>query len=523
MSLTLEAIQTLAPDQSSYDSAKKLLKPAKWSAQGGADNLNLIWANCQGSGSNPYYTVVDVNDHGYKCTCPSRKFPCKHALALMLMYVNDASQFTQTTPPTWVSDWLGRRRKTSKTATTQAEATSSNSNSKAKVTDSPIIDSEPTLSAEELAKKQATQVKRAEKLKADTDSAIQAGLTEFEQWLQDQCRMGFGALIDNASSKCRQISARLNDAKATGFASRIDEIPATLANCPKAEQVHYLVQAFGRLVLLSQAWQTNPNDPDARRAMTSGESKDKVLENPNALKLQGIWQNIGEISEVRKDGLISYATWLVRLADPNNLEPNIPQFALLLDYQHPSAGKRQTGLGFGNYMVGELCFYPSRIPLRGFFLQQETISTLVDEAFNTTTDNQATPNNTSNAVALSAIEPLIYPSSALSFNQSPTQALATQPLITQYQAWLGKMPWLEVMPYALPKGRVVKVAKGEYWWLTVESEMDEQKHWLRLSNDNIADLVLGSELATGFVLWDGLKGQLLSVVSEQWGLLSCQN
>ncbi len=513
MSLTLETIQTLAPDQASYDAAKKLLKPTKWSAYGGAVSLNLIWANCQGSGSNPYYTVVDVGDHGYKCTCPSRKFPCKHALALMLMYVNDASQFTDTAPPTWVSDWLGRRRKTSKT-----EAVDDNKKTKPTISDTPIIDKELTLSPKELVKKQATQAKRAEKLKAETDSAILAGLMEFEQWLQDQLRMGLGAFIDNASSKCRQISARLNDAKASSFASRIDEIPAKLASCPKSEQMHLLVQEFERLVLLSQAFQLNPDDPDARRAIAISESKDKILENTDTLKCTGVWQNIGEISEVRKDGLISYATWLVHLADTNeiaNNEKSTPPFALLLDYQHPSAGKRPTGVGFGNYLIGELCFYPSRMPLRGFFLQQETISTLIDDAFNIGFDNQATHQQTNppNNNALQAIEQLIYPITNSPLSKSMAKA---------YQQWLAKVPWLEVMPYALPKGRVVKVAKNDYRFAVMDDK-GEPCEWLRLSNDSISDVVLGSTVVTGFVLWNGLQGQLLSVVTEQWGLLSCQN
>lgn len=219
---------------------------------------------------------------------------------------------------------------------------------------------------------------------------------------------------------------------------------------------------------------------------------------------------------MRKDGLISYATWLVKLQDPNSqkTEPS-PDFALLLDYQHPSAGKRPTGIGFGNYLLGELCFYPSRMPLRGFFLQQETVSTLMDDAFNSDVDNQTTnkQHSPSKNDALQAIEPLIYPTTDLALIESLSKA---------YQQWLAKLPWLDVMPYALPKGRVVKVDKNEYWFAVVDDK-GEPCEWLRLSNDAISDVVLGSALATGFVLWNGLQGQLLSVVSEQWGLLSCQN
>ncbi len=40
---------------------------------------------CAGSGKDPYQTVVDLGPR-YQCSCPSRKFPCKHALALLLSW-----------------------------------------------------------------------------------------------------------------------------------------------------------------------------------------------------------------------------------------------------------------------------------------------------------------------------------------------------------------------------------------------------------------------------------------------------
>jgi hypothetical protein len=81
MALTLERIEALAPDQSSLAAARKLLKPAGWPTL--AVGEGLAWGECQGSGATPYRVVISEADHGYKCTCPSRKFPCKHSPALM--------------------------------------------------------------------------------------------------------------------------------------------------------------------------------------------------------------------------------------------------------------------------------------------------------------------------------------------------------------------------------------------------------------------------------------------------------
>src|SRR5262245_41865083 len=111
MSLTLERIEGLAPDQASLAAARKLLKPSSWPTL--AEGEGLVWGECQGSGATPYRVVVTEADVGYKCTCPSRKFPCKHALALMWMRAEKSAAFAPATVPDWVKDWLSRRRGTS--------------------------------------------------------------------------------------------------------------------------------------------------------------------------------------------------------------------------------------------------------------------------------------------------------------------------------------------------------------------------------------------------------------------------
>ncbi len=70
-----------------------------------------VWGECQGSGKNPYQTQINRSEPAFKCSCASRKFPCKHGLGLLLLFANQANQFKQTLPPTWVSDWLTSRTK----------------------------------------------------------------------------------------------------------------------------------------------------------------------------------------------------------------------------------------------------------------------------------------------------------------------------------------------------------------------------------------------------------------------------
>jgi len=114
MSLTFERIEAFAPDQASLAAARKLLKSSYWPTL--AEGEGLAWGECQGSGATPYRVVISEADAGYKCTCPSRKFPCKHALALMWMRANTSAAFAAATVPDWVKDWLSRRRGTSRVA-----------------------------------------------------------------------------------------------------------------------------------------------------------------------------------------------------------------------------------------------------------------------------------------------------------------------------------------------------------------------------------------------------------------------
>ena len=87
-----EQILALAPDESSKKSGKELSSPAKWVSKG--VNELALWGECQGSGSKPYQTQVDVINIAFKCSCPSRKFPCKHGIGLLLLYARKKSDFT---------------------------------------------------------------------------------------------------------------------------------------------------------------------------------------------------------------------------------------------------------------------------------------------------------------------------------------------------------------------------------------------------------------------------------------------
>ncbi|MFC6802547.1 SWIM zinc finger family protein [Deinococcus caeni] len=73
-----------------------------------------------GQRPHPYLTGVDLTGvdlsgpapttPAFKCSCPSRKLPCKHALALLLLHATHADSFGQAAPPE-PADVAGRPRR----------------------------------------------------------------------------------------------------------------------------------------------------------------------------------------------------------------------------------------------------------------------------------------------------------------------------------------------------------------------------------------------------------------------------
>jgi len=91
LALTEDQILTLAPDEASKKSGKDLANPSKWVSKGA--NEKALWGEAQGSGSKPYQTQVDLVNIAFKCSCPSRKFPCKHGLGLLLFNARQPNAF----------------------------------------------------------------------------------------------------------------------------------------------------------------------------------------------------------------------------------------------------------------------------------------------------------------------------------------------------------------------------------------------------------------------------------------------
>ncbi|MQY16777.1 hypothetical protein SRB5_69800 [Streptomyces sp. RB5] len=228
---TGDQVLALATDTASRQAAGHLAVPASWRGCGaGADS---VWGQYEGGGSSPYRTAVDLTGPAYSCGCPSRKSPCKHALALLLLWsrgeVPDAAG-----PADWAGEWLRARRERAD----RKRGDSKRGDGK----------KEESSADPEAARRRAEQRLRR----------IAAGATELEQRLADVLRDGL------ASAPAREVweetAARMVDAQAPGLAARVRELGALPASGPgwpsrflsELALLHLLGRGFLRLADLPE-------------------------------------------------------------------------------------------------------------------------------------------------------------------------------------------------------------------------------------------------------------------------------
>lgn len=355
--LSLQKIESLAPDQASLEAAKKLLKPALWPmlAAGGD---SMIWGECQGSGSSPYRVVVCEADSGYKCSCPSRKFPCKHSLALMWIRVEGKMPFSSAEQPAWVRDWIARRRgPTAEAAPSKPKASLSTLAGEA---------------AEEPAPKSEARAAAArERNQKDRENSIAGGLDELDLWLGDQCSQGMLQFVAGAADACRVMAQRLVDAKASGLATRLDGLPARLFALPELQRPYAAVRELAALHLMAEAYRRQGDfseafQSDIRQMIGWSIGREHVLNDAAALRADAEWRVVAVERVAQPDRLMRLETWLLRQGGGGDL----PRFALFLDFVPVSASGSRSPYLVGESFAAELVFYPGIHPLRALISRQ---------------------------------------------------------------------------------------------------------------------------------------------------------
>jgi SWIM zinc finger len=333
---TTEQVLALAPDTGSQRAAARLAGQAHWS---GAGALGLVvWGLCAGSGQHPYQTAVDLSGPAYKCSCPSRKFPCKHALGLLLGWA--AGAVPEAAAPadfaaSWIADRASRAGRAERAAATAAAGGAG-----------------PAGLADEKAAARRAQQRQ---------SRVDAGLAELETWLRDQVRAGLSGT--GGYRHAERVAARMVDAQASGAAAVLrstggiagsgDGWPGRLLAAYAG--LHLLVRAHEQLAALpaglAAAVRSHVGYPVARQ---------EVLGRP---AVRDRWLVLG-VRDVL-DGTIPVRRILLCGEETTRLA-----LRLVFDPRGEFSGDLDAALVPGTALTADLHFYPGQPALRALIGQR---------------------------------------------------------------------------------------------------------------------------------------------------------
>jgi SWIM zinc finger len=338
--LTVDQVKSLAPDPSSLKSAQGLADVRHWASCGGNDLA--LWGECKGSGKEPYKVRVDLTNMGYACTCPSRKFPCKHSLGLMLLSATASLQSAEKSPPPWAAEWLEKRQERKTKAGEKAQTKEA--------------------APETAARRQKEAARRA----ASREKLAEVGIESLEHWLKDFARVGLASAQSAPPSFWNDQAARMVDSQLPGAARWIREMASLPGARPdwadllllRLARLHLLVSAYHRLKDLPEA-----TAQDVRGLLGWSLTQDELLASTKGCRDD--WLVLHSKTELdEKTNLRTQTNWL--------WGQNEKRIALILNFAHQSQ-PLDTSLVQGLVLHGELIYFPGAHPLRAIFREKRVV------------------------------------------------------------------------------------------------------------------------------------------------------
>jgi hypothetical protein len=319
-----EQVLALAPDSASATAGRRLAATRGWPVLGSDERA--VWGLAQGSGKNPYQVAVDLDGPAFRCSCPSRKVPCKHAIGLLLLW--SAGDAKACAPPPFAEEWLAARAERADKAVARSAARS------AKEVD-----------PEARAKRQAQREDR-----------ISAGVEELDRWLNDLVRQGLAAAQSRPMRFWDDAAARLVDAQAPALGGRVRAF-GSAAHSGRADWPARLLSQIARVHLAVSAWPRAGEMPEGLRSTLR-----EVLG----------WPLPGE--EVRRDGERVDDAWVVlgvRTIEQERLRVRRTWLrgersgrpALIAQFTTPG-GSFDGDYVVGSVLEGALAYYPAAAALR---------------------------------------------------------------------------------------------------------------------------------------------------------------
>lgn len=316
---TTDQVTALAPDAASFKAGRALAAARKWELLGSDEEV--LWGLASGSGKNPYKTQVALDGFATKCSCPSRKFPCKHALGLMFLAASDLEQLSEDQRPEWVAEWLDGRKERLENAANKVAAKKG------------------------AGPKDAVAAEKRREKRADR---VAGGVEHLDSVLCDLVRNGLGRDEVASPGFWEDLARRLVDAQAAGLAGRVRRLGGLPHSGPDWERD--LLHELGMLHLLL--------DCHRRREQLAPEMRSEVeqlvgrtIDKETVLQGKGVTDRwfVAARWQREQDRLMTSGSWL------RGMESG--RWALVLRFAAlPSRPMEPWPLG--SMVEGEMVFYP---------------------------------------------------------------------------------------------------------------------------------------------------------------------
>lgn len=356
-----EQVLALAPRPSAIAAARPLAVATRWQGTGCDDRA--VWGRCRGSGAEPYDCVVDHVAVASRCTCPSRQHPCKHALALLLLWVQGAVPDSDQRPG-HAATWLARATPAPAGPTAPAAAPAPNAGAApATPAESPAGSAAPPPSPDV-----SNRDGRDERF-----ARMAAGLADLDRWLDDRVRTGLADPALGQYATWDLVAARLTDAQVGGLANRVRRLAGVVGTHPQWHQ--QVLAELGMLHLLAEAGRSLGSLASLDGGLADSVAAAVGWQVRQADVLAGVpvtdhWSVMAR-SEVREDRIEVRRTWL-RGADTGT-------WAMVLAF----AAYGQTfddSLVVGSVVHADVYRYPGALGLRVLVGRQHGEITIDDDA-----------------------------------------------------------------------------------------------------------------------------------------------
>ncbi len=339
---SVEQVESVASSPSVMTAARPIASPTRWAHLGAQGDA--VWGSFHGSGAEPYDVAVDHRHVAFRCTCPARSVPCKHALALLLLWIG--GHVPETVTPPSVATWMARRSARAGDPGTGSPPESDagqpqpdGGTGAGPISDGQAEPPEPSPPPHDRIEGRDERVAR-----------MYEGLDELDRWLVDRMRTGLADPSLAQYSTWDSLAARLVDARAGSLANRVRRLAGLVG--ASADWHERVLEEIGMLHLLAQAGRRLGGLPDglADRVATTVGWQVRQADVLAGVPETDDWLVAGR-SDTREDRIEVRRVWL-RGATSG-------RWALILSF----AAYRQsldTSLAVGSVIRADLHRYPGR-------------------------------------------------------------------------------------------------------------------------------------------------------------------